>query len=383
MHVCFCILGTNKNIDRLKLLTEGAIKSRSGNHKITMNFVAEGSRPGFLPKEWNWIPADNIYVGDRHVYALKSGIANSSYDYVFFCDDDVMIDVDLFVSIAEKQKNVPHMWSSFPGHWCSEREKRLINKYAKQYIKNRDLNSLYMGWCTSVVNKKFIEKVEHDPVLDVLMSISNDLCQYGKHFIPDIQISILSWMMNFGHTSGESIGATQWPCILQSSLLNSHGKLWHVHDTLKSPLLTRDNLSNVLKKGPYNNVEKLITSLYPNISKGFKARDFTNKKINIGWFWRPWRRFCYPVEIKEPMFLKNIVLKNDGSILHENGGNAKGFTKWKPCKNGLMLFGETPWNLKFTMKCELGNIGYTKNADPKDIRVNWGEESAIWLMIES
>jgi hypothetical protein len=328
MKISVNILGTSKNIDRLKVLTACAI--RSNQHEVTMNFMAEGSRPDFLPKEWNWINAEKYRISDRHVHALIDGVANESFDYNVFCDDDVIIDIDRFVQMASSEEQTPCVWTTWPGERCTPDRSAIVRKYASKYLAGKNVSDMFTGFCTSVINKKLCASVRKDhDLMQALLQISQDISKYS--FIPDLQISILGFLAGAKHINGNVNMGICWPDFANSSVLLKGGYRWHIHATGESPLVPPDRLISALKMCPFESLEELVANLFHPISNCVKAKDFVDKPFDVLWFWRPWRGRIGYLDLQDKVH-ENICMKSDGTM---TGALSNG--QWEACAKGFVI----------------------------------------------
>jgi hypothetical protein len=353
MKISVNILGTSKNINRLRVLTAGAIRSKT--HDVTMNFMAEGEKPSFLPRDWNWIPSEKYRLSDRHVHALIDGVANESYDYNIFCDDDVIIDVDKFVDQANREPSGPCVWTTWPGKKCDPHLATIIEKHARKYVQGRKLSSMWMGFCTSVINRDLCNIARKDhALLDSLLAISKELS--ANSFIPDLQISILGWLANAQHIRGDENMGTCWPYLLNSSVLCSKSSMWHVHATGESPTFPHTALINTLEKSPFDDYMEMMLHLFPSLTRGVKAKHFIEKEFDLSWFpGIPWRcRIDYPNP--HDTYIKDFYMKADGAILVSNVAAGK----WKAFPNGwIMKFNDKSSYVCFATYNSLNNPGLT------------------------
>jgi hypothetical protein len=349
---CF-ILGTSKNIDRLQVLCAGAISSRSKKHKIVMNFTAEGPRPDFLPKSWNWIPADHIKPGHRHVYALIKGIANDKYDYAIFCDDDVLIDIDLMVEKCDQYKDNPTVITAYPGGGINAEFSKFIEQTAEEYIKGRNVqNTLWIGYCTSIANKKMLQLVRKDKnVLNKLMIISEEIHSQGG-FYPDVQLSILAWLLEGRVIAGSEVGCTCWGTFGASRLLYNNGKQFHSHHTTKNPLVSRESLIEALKKPRHGRLDKLFSTLHPFLNINVKLRDWMHRPVTIGTFWTPWY-VPADLDINAPKLITQFNMISKGKT-------NQGSISWSKTKNGFVIHNVRNLNdIKFQWhykECAIGHM---------------------------
>lgn len=359
MKIAVNILGTSKNLNRLRVLMAGAIKSEI--HEVTMNFVAQGPRPDFLPSSWNWISADHVEKSDRHVHALREGIANSSYDYNIFCDDDVMIDIDKFCEFANDRNSKPTLWSAFPGMFLHQKQNGKYVTNAKKYfnVPEMDFSNCWIGWSTSVVNKKFMEVCSANPKLfDSLMLLSHDLG--AECFQPDNQVPILSHIIGADHIEGRGSGCTVWPAFLDSSVLLGSGKQWHIHHTGENPFFQPQTLIDVLGKSKYSDKENLIDDLFTVLTRGVKAKDVVGNNYDVGWFWCPWTGKANPHNsYGKVMFDLRLEHDRQFSIKkNDYGGPLK--STWEACEAGFEL--EWGGGIKMVVKWRYKNslVGYPK-----------------------
>lgn len=350
MKIAVNILGTSKNVDRLRVLTAGAI--RSSQHEVVMNFVAEGDRPEFLPREWNWIRSDHVSPTNRHVHAMISGIASSAYDFNVFCDDDVIIDIDAMVSKFAKNQE-PCLWTTWPGGNLAQQYQDDVRNNAGKFLNGKSTSSISVGFCSAVVNRRMMQMALEQDALPVLMRISDAISKRG--FFPDLQLSILAWMIGVRNITGNLNGGTCWPCFLASSVLCKTGSMWHVHATGESPLVPSETLIKCLSKSPYVSADDLTTDLYPSLTKGIKAKDYIGRTMDIGYFWRPWRSRCNNIEVGGPYFSNRVIMNSDGTV-SQQGGEGE-FRTWEPCEFGFMLKGRTQEGWTFKWKHTLGVVG--------------------------
>jgi hypothetical protein len=293
-----------------------------------MNFMAEGEKPSFLPKDWNWIPSEKYRLSDRHVHALIDGVANESYDYNIFCDDDVIIDVDKFVDQANQEPGGPCVWTTWPGNWCDPHLATIIKKHASKYVQGRQLSSMWMGFCTSVINRDLCNIARKDhALLDSLLAISKELS--ANSFIPDLQISILGFLANAKHINGNINNGTCWPDFTNSSVLCSTSVRWHIHATGESPTVLCDNLIKTLNKAPFSDPKELTLSLFTSVTPGAKAKKFVETPFDISHFWRSWRsRIDYPWT--NDFYMQDLCMSADGCVI--SGGQKVG--DWQACEGG-------------------------------------------------
>lgn len=330
MNVACNILGTSKNIDRLRVLCAGAIRSKK--HQVTMNFMAEGDKPSFLPKNWNWIPSERYRASDRHLRALIDGVANESYDYNIFCDDDVIIDVDRFVEIANQQ-NGPCVWTTHPGEYCKIETAQAIRKHARRYINNRQLSSMWCGYCTSVINRELCVDVrKNEDLLKCMLQISHDISR--SSFIPDLQISILAFLAGAQHVRGMTNRGTCWPDFVNSSLLIHSGTQWHIHATGESPTVPPDALICALKNAPLGNEKDLLKTIHPMIDEGVKAKHYIDKLFHLAWFWMPWKgRINYPDP--NDIAVDRCIMSRDGKFQSQGRSDFNG--TWEQIAGGWKI----------------------------------------------
>ena len=350
MKIAVNILGTSKNIERLRVLTAGAI--RSSQHDVVMNFLAEGDRPEFLPREWNWIRSDHVNPTNRHVHAMISGIASPAYDFNIFCDDDVIIDIDEMVRKFAKNQE-PCLWTTWPGGNLSHQYQDDVRNNAGKFLNGKSTSSISVGFCSAVVNRRMMQMALDQDALPVLMKISDAISKRG--FIPDLQLSILAWMLGVRNVTGNLNGGTCWPCFLASSVLCKTGSMWHIHATGESRLVPSKTLISCIENAPFVSAEELTTALYPSLTKGIKARDYTNRTLDIGYFWRPWRSRCPDIEVGGPYYADKLTLHDSGSVHSSSAGNK--FVKWESCESGFVLKDNLNEEYHFKWRHNLGVVG--------------------------
>lgn len=322
-----------KYLNRLKLIQANIIRSFS--HQLFFHFLGEGEKPNFLNPSWEWHDFSQYPVEHRHIYALINKIANPDYDYVIFCDDDVAIDIDKFVSLAIQYDETPSIFTCHPGINAGVtpmREIDAINLYASKYIKGRDIKNMWMGFTTSIINKKLCEKIFNDyEILNNLISISKHINENAIKFICDVQICILAWLLEAHFVQGLYNGATCWPAFGSSSLFMEDGNHFHIHHTTSSKFISIETLIKVLEKSPFRFYEDLITELFPIFSKGVNINEWKNINFSIKYFWAPWSYFgvindiCYEqrdIETSISLNSNNFSEYKDGFILRRNPINS-------------------------------------------------------------
>jgi hypothetical protein len=317
-----------------------------------MNFIAQGERPSFIPREWNWIASDHIHPTNRHVHAMLSGIASTEYDFNVFCDDDVIIDIDAMVDKLSKSLE-PCLWTTWPGGELPKHFQYDVAKNATKFTNGRSTSTINVGFCSAVINKQFLKKAHDMEAIPVLMKISEDISKRG--FFPDLQLSILAWMIGERNVTGNFNHGTCWPCFLASSLLCETGSMWHIHATGESPLVPHSSLIKCLEKAPYVSLDNLVTDLYPSLKIGVKAKDYIGKIMDIGYFWRPWRSRCNDIEVGGPYLANRVVINQEGTVSQQDG--AVNFNKWEPCEYGFVLKDNMQNRYEFKWKHQLGVVG--------------------------
>jgi len=377
--VACIILGTSKNIDRLHVLTAGAIKSTK--HDVFMKFVSDGPRPDFIPQEWEWISADHVQVQNksahptsrRHAWALEHEIASDEYDYCIFCDDDVIIDIDRFCELAEQEESNPACWITTPGtDLCGW---GFVHAMAAKHFPGFDLCHIFIAGCVAAVNRKFIElSTLHKNVWHGKLQDWSD--ETGT---PDLAICLLAGLLKvktiIGSQWGDS-GGTGRPALICSSVLCKTGERWFVHGTFRRTLhVNAESLQKALLKAPMD-VDNLISNLYYSLKKGFKAKNFVGKDLALKMYWCPWHlegqngcQFGYDA------VYKRIMLMGDGSIIENLGENNKKISgSWRSCEDGFVadIDGSVPHAYKWTFN---GNpVGYPMIKSNNDY---WGHMTQL------
>jgi hypothetical protein len=99
--VACIILGTSKNIDRLRVLVAGAIKCC--NHDLFIKFVADGLRPDFIPKEWEWISAEHLKLTNNNAHPTSRRHAWAYFATTTSCWMSIS-----FANLLRKKKAIQH-----------------------------------------------------------------------------------------------------------------------------------------------------------------------------------------------------------------------------------------------------------------------------------
>jgi hypothetical protein len=334
-----------KNKDRLELVANGTIRSRSNSHTIYRNMIAEGERPSFLPPEYSWIPSEDVFINHRHLRGMEKALPMADIDLVIFCDDDVVIDIDTIAEITSSHINTPTIWTTDPGMMGDKRITDSMQKHAPSLMSGKNPSSLFMGFCTSVVNKAFLQKLrENSAALEATWNVSKEV--FGSGFVMDCQISILGFLIGAKHITGQQNGGTCWATFCASPLLSKTGKMWHVHGFRESPDISQDGLMKLLSICPVDN-ETIIPTLWKNLRTGVKAKEWANRPLVFHWMFRPWtgRLMRYNIMI-EGMKTKLITADgffDRGTIKWEH--NRPMF--WQACDGGLRVYDGTGWAVKF------------------------------------
>ena len=307
MNILIYALSKSDEIDRIKLFLSGSIKSNHHNVKIT--FVGQGIKPDKICDNFDWIDRSNIPFSNRHIYSLEMAIKHDDVDYVIFCDNDVMMDIDYFIENEGKSKSShPTIWTSSPGMKSNPLLDEVMKKHAQSYLKNLDLDDLYMGFCTTVINKPLIEKIKNNiAVIDSVKKVSTKM--WENLFVVDVQISIISFLMGATHMQGGNCGSTCWPAYMASPVLNKKGKLWHIHGVGRSSLIDNDSLISNIRHGPFDK-QDLPPIIYKNMYKKFNVRDIINKKFISNWGWAAWVNNSAPMQNSKETYIKTLSRRN-------------------------------------------------------------------------
>lgn len=337
MNILVSILATSKNKKRLELLAKGTIRSKSNRHKVIVNMIADGPRPAFLPNDFNWIEYHEFGISHKHLQGLEYALKDNNIDFAIFCDDDVVIDIDTFVENAKENFQTATIWTTEPGMNAREDLKNCLNKYAPNLMSAQKETQFYLGFCTSVVNKPFLDSLRKNrQALDATWSASRELL--SNVFVPDIQLSVIAYLMGANHIIGRNHMGTCWPSFCSSSLLSKTGKMWHVHGFRETtyPSITYEALENVITRCPQDNLA-INSTIFGELEFGFKARDWVDIPLRINWFFQPWVQ-RYPKEHIMKISEKTKLLcktdsKDSGTIVIENGQECS----WQACAGGLMI----------------------------------------------
>lgn len=341
MKILISMLATSKYENRLRLLNEGTIRSKSGQHELCFNLIADGERPNFLDKKFNWIRCDDIFISHRTLYGLERALECDDWDYVIMCDDDCVIDVDQFVQQNQGIEKGPSIWTTHPGMNANLELANVIRKHAGKFVNTKIVNDLYMGFCTSIFNKSMMNLIKSNrDALKSTWKISEEL--WGSHMVGDCQTSVLAYLLDADHIRGQVNNGTCWPSFMSSSLLCTTGTMWHVHGLRESkegalPCFKQNCLINLVKNCPMNR-DEMMTTWFDTFQHGFKARDWSDKPVYrhrhlLSWIgWRHSKENIIKHEEKT-IFRSNSDLKNSGTIFYEN----RNFN-WEACDGGLRIF---------------------------------------------
>jgi hypothetical protein len=330
MNILVYALSKSDEIDRLKLFLSGSIKSNNHNFKIT--FIGEGPKPHIVHEDFEWIDCSRIPFSSRHIHGLQMAMNHDNIDYVIFCDNDVMIDIDYFIENEGKSKeNEPTIWTSSPGMGGDDRLYESIIKNASKFIKDKDIKLIYMGFCTTVINRPLINKIKDDiSIIESVKKISEEI--WRNAFVVDVQISILSFLIGSSHIQGHQCGSYCWPAYMASPVLNKKGKLWHIHGIGRNSFINNESLSYAIKNGPFDK-QKLPTMIYKNLYKKFNVGKIINNKFISNWGWAAWANASVPMQNNAPTSIKTFSRRNGKINILSNIEY-----DWYACSNGFTAY---------------------------------------------
>lgn len=353
MKVLVSFLCTRKYDERIEVCLSGAVRSHSGKHEVIYNAIAEGSKPSFFNPNWNWIESDNIKIAHRHLKGLEIAIDLPDIDFVIFCDDDVVIDIDNFIEQALPHQNIPSCWGTDLGMGCSPALHNSLSVNAGKFLEGRDAcKEMHISFCTAIINRKYLDLVrENRDIILAVRKISEEF--WDNCLSPDVQICIMSYLLKANMMHGHSNNASCFPFVLSSSLMCNSGNNWHIHGfrpfSQDGYGLKKENAINAIKKGRQDK-EKLMTTLFPEIEYGFKAKDYIDTNLRQHIFWIPWSGFRRNLDyiknmentshLHSMMFSSRKYIKDSGQV---SGGlyaiSEIRECEWQACEGGLKVIG--------------------------------------------
>lgn len=331
--VLIYILATDKNLHRLKLLCEGAIRCKKNKCKIIL--LGDGKKPNFLKDNMKWLDLNHVRIQDKHIYALHKKLLEGA-DYYLFTDDDVMVDVDNMIDSISSQniEDMPCYWSGENG-MTIEHQPEVFNFMAKNNIstsKIEDIKKCWTGWCFTLVNKAFVKRVLGSSELDFTMRMSLEI--YDR-FWPDRQIPILGAMIGAKHYY-RGVKATQWKNYFNYSGLIKNGDFWHIHYTVDNNLLEYKDIVNTVKKGPFNKIDDLVTSIFKTkLSRKINKKNLFNKKFMKHLYFVAWGFGGWHSPQPDKGCASPIIFLPDGSF-DSKDEYVKNW-KWHQYKKGFLV----------------------------------------------
>jgi hypothetical protein len=360
MKIVANIIGSNKYKDRLQILANGGI--RCEEHDIKVRIIGEGCRPEIIPQNWEWIDWSNVRVADRHIrFIAKEGL-DSDCDFHLFCDDDSATNIDHMVRHALKTNPIdePCVWTPALGEFCHQHWFDALTKSVGSLMPKKSRNSLWIGYEAALINKKLAYLMSKSEMADRVLSFSSYL--NGTTTLSntpcDIQISVLSWLLDANHVGSSRSMAHQHPHYLDYSGLTSDGLLWHIHGVGRQETTNKKNVANALKHGPFKSKEELVGALFPKLSFGIKAKNLSATKFSLGMFFATWIGGGI-IRAKLPVSF-TFKDKSFGDVVW-NGVPST----WESCNDGFLVKtgGDT---YKFCWQMSDGYVGYLQHSTVYD-----------------
>ncbi len=337
------ILSATSLKSRHLVLMNGGILCKK--HYINVRFFAEGDRPSYLPRKWKWINWSKYPRGQRHIRVIADRMLIDDCDYHVFMDDDSLTDIDKMISVIDPQnkKGEPIMWSAWPGRFFTPNWEQEFTKKCIDNNEIRNVREMWIGYEIAVINKKLAELSSGSNAAKKVLSFSDylDVGTVGIPSPPDLQISMMAWLLKAKHINGLSSMCQQWPNYLNYSGLNKEGKLWHIHWIDKGIHVKVKDVEKIVSSRRYYNLESIFDSLFRNASKSFKASNYVDKPIQLGSYFSYW----HAGEV-EPMPLEGsptIILRSNRVVEIINPAERVLDSlpaKWCSVKDGMKIL----WN---------------------------------------
>lgn len=343
MKILVSMIATSKYEDRLKLVQARTIRSKSNQHDVCFYLMAEGDRPIFLDEKFNWINCDDLFISHRVIRGIEIAAEETdNWDYVIFCDDDCVIDIDKFVEQAEQFRHQPTLWTTHPGMGPTKEIHHSLNKHANKFMMGKNVENLFIGFCTTVYNKKLLELVKSNrEAVEAIWKISYEL--FNNKMYTDLQGSILGFLLGAKHIRGHDSHGTCWPAFLSSSLLCRTGNMWHVHGFRETkdgfnPKFKQECLLKMITNAPMQRFD-LLESWFSSFHRGFKAKNWCGIKLHMHRHMTPWIgwRLSKPeILATEPeiYFDESTKKINITNTAHEL---PRGTFDWEACQDGLRI----------------------------------------------
>ena len=337
------ILSATSLKDRHLVLMNGGIKNTK--HNISVRFFSDGPRPKYIPKKWEWIDWSHYPRGQRHIRVIADGLLIKNADYHVFMDDDSLTDIDKMVSVIDPQniKNDPTVWSAWPGRfftpeWESEFARKCID-----HTETRNVRGMWIGYEIAVINKKLAELASGSDAAKKILSFSDylDVGTVGISSPPDLQISMMAWLLNAKHINGLSAMCQQWPNYLNYSGINKNGMLWHIHWIDKGIHVKVKDVEKIVANKPCSDLESIFDFLFKNVNKSFKVRQYIDKPLKIGTYFSYWH-----AGEADPIILEgspSIVLRSNRTVEILNPAERvadRRSAKWYSIRDGMKII----WN---------------------------------------
>lgn len=335
--VAVYILATDKNLHRLRVMCAGGIRAKKNDLKIIL--MGEGQKPDFLNKNMKWVDWNKYRVTDKHILAVNKGILIDA-DYHVFCDDDCFIDIDNMVESLNKQ-NI----EDYPCYWCQPamgdfiKDIPLVDNFFRNVITKKSdfdyFRSSWIGWCWTVINKKFALISQKSEESELVLKFSNSITH---QIIPDYQICILGSLIKAKHFyKNPTPAGTQWKDYFSYSGIVEGAPLWLIHYAVDNKILEINDLIKTVKKGPQKIDDAIYSMFSSQFKKGVKPKHFVNKKFIKKYFFMYWGYHAWNHPIVDENF-KNVMYPiRDGRIIIKDSSKE---WKWTENKKGIILHDE-------------------------------------------
>lgn len=334
-------------------------------NKLHIRLFAEGPRPDYIPRNWKWINWEKYPRGQRHIRVVADGLLDKHADYHVFMDDDSLTDIDHMVEVLNKSMNeeIPFICSGWPGRTFTKSWTKEFLKHLQPEVGDRNLDSMWIGYEISVINKALAVKVNGSSIAKKVLCFSDylDTSTVGISSPPDLQISMLAWIANAKHLSGNVAGCQQWPNFINYSGINKNGSLWHVHWTEKSYHTEIDKIRNLVSSKPTKDLRKCFEYIFPKTTRGLKAKNYFNIPLGLHVYFAYWHAGEYEPHVSKDS--PSIMLSPCGKITILNYGERlqKHFKPyWKSIKNGMKIHWHEGFESNFMWLYNGHPVGYDK-----------------------
>lgn len=333
---------------RLKILRKGGI--RCTKHELVVNLISPYERVSYIPESWHWhqIQERNMFLA--HVEAVRLKLIPSDCDYVVFCDDDSLIDIDTMVDECSQKNSHSEakIWESFPRYTffqpgcpfsvdrCREFRKTCLDMAG--IPRNKSEKAWSFGATCAVINQEFLRRLYGDARLAEAMKAATI-----KHNMPgpDIQIPYLKHMVGATSEFSESWGTTQFPIFYEYSGIVKNGRFWHIHFSIGHGLIdSQVGLIDLVKKGPKDSIRDVLPRLHHDVHKisdnsSFCFDDFLDRPLKYGGFFCWWEGYGRNISQHHYWFI-SLVMSKDGSVYKADNMKSP-IGSWKRTELGISL----------------------------------------------